>query len=163
MSGIREPSGKNAFINVKNRNHSITAEVEIPEGGGDGVIICQGGNFAGWSLYMKDGKPAYVHNWFDRERYTVSSANALPAGKATIRYDFNYEGGDKQGGAGTGTLYVNGEKVGDGRIENTVGLVFSADETADVGVDYHTPVSPGYPQHGNEFNGKIEKINIDLK
>ena len=91
---------ENAFINVKNRSHSITAEVEIPEGGGDGVLICQGGNFAGWSLYLTDGKPVYVHNWFDRERYTVRGPAALPAGKATIRYEFQYQGGDKPGGGG---------------------------------------------------------------
>ncbi len=153
---------ENAFINVKNRSHSITADLEIPEKG-NGVIICQGGNFAGWSLYMKDGKPAYVHNWFDRERYTVRSTKALPAGKAKLRFEFSYEGGEKPGGAGTGTLFVNDEEVARGKIDNTVGLVFSADETADVGVDYHTPVSPEYPQHGNEFNGEIEKIVIELK
>ncbi|MGI9519007.1 MAG: arylsulfatase, partial [Pirellulaceae bacterium] len=102
-------------------------------------------------------------NWFDRERYTVGGSDVLPAGKAAIRFDFTYEGGETAGGAGTGVLFVNGEKVAEGRIENTVGMVFSADETADVGVDYHTPVSPEYPQHGNEFNGEIEKITIELK
>ena len=112
---------------------------------------------------MHEGKPVYVHNWFDRERYAVRSPQKVPAGTATIRYEFNYEGGEKPGGAGSGTLYVNGNKVAEGRIENTVGFVFSADETADVGVDYHTPVSSDYPQHGNEFNGTIRKVTIDLK
>ena len=154
---------ENAFINVKNRSHHITAEVEIPEGGGEGVIIAQGGRFAGWSLYMKDGKVSYVHNWFDKERYTVTSPEALPAGKATIRYEFAYEGGDKPGGGGTGTLFINNKKVEEGKIGKTVGFIFSADETADVGSDHHTPVTEEYPQHGNEFTGKIEKVTIDLK
>ena len=154
---------ENAFINVKNRSHHITAEVEIPEGGGEGVIIAQGGRFAGWSLYMKDGKVSYVHNWFDKERYTVTSPEALPAGKATIRYEFAYEGGDKPGGGGTGTLFINNKKVEEGKIGKTVGFIFSADETADVGSDHHTPVTEEYPQRGNEFTGKIETVTIDLK
>lgn len=154
---------ENAFINVKNRSHSITANVEIPSDGGDGVIICQGGNFAGWSLYLHEGKPVYVHNWFDRERYAVRGKQPIAPGKATIRYQFTYEGGEKPGGGGSGVLYVNGTKVAEGHIDNTVGFVFSADETADVGVDYHTPVSPDYPQHGNEFNGTIEKVTIELQ
>ena len=84
MTGIME----NAFINVKNRSHSITAEVDIPKGGGEGVILCQGGRFAGWSLYMKDGKPSYVHNWVGKERYTITAPQRVPSGKATIRYEF---------------------------------------------------------------------------
>ncbi len=154
---------ENAFINVKSRSHTITADVVIPDAGAEGVIIAQGGKFAGWSLYTKGGKPAYVHNWLGRERYTVASGEALPPGKATIRYDFTYEGGDKPGGPGTGVLYVNDRKVAEGRIENTVGLVFSADETADVGMDHHTNVTPEYPQFGNQFTGSIEKVTIDLK
>jgi len=154
---------ENAFINVKNRSHSITAEVEIPKGGGEGVIICQGGKFSGWSLYMKGGKPSYVHNWLGRELYKVACPTALPAGRATIRYEFIYEGGKELGKGGIGTLYINGKKVTEGKIGNTVPLVFSADETADVGVDHHTPVTPEYAQHGNEFTGKIEKVTIELK
>ena len=154
---------ENAFINVKSRSHSITAEVEVPEGGGEGVIICQGGKFAGWSLYMKDGKATYVHNWFGRALYTVTSPQALAPGKATIRYDFTYEGGEEMGKGGTGALFVNGTKVAEGKVANTIPFLISADETADVGVDYHTPVSPDYAQHGNEFTGTIKKIVIELK
>ena len=143
---------ENAFINVKNRSHSITAELEIPAGGGEGVILCQGGKFAGWSFYMKDGKLSYVHNWFGRERYTITTPDALPAGEVTVRYEFTYEGGEKPGQGGTGALFVGDRKVAEGRIDKTVGLVFSADETADVGVDYHTNVTPDYPQHGNRVH-----------
>ena len=104
---------ENAFINVKNRSHTITAEVEIPEGGGEGVIVSQGGRFAGWSLYMKGGNASYVHNWVGKERYTVTAQKPVPAGKATIRYEFAYDG-DHPGSGGTGTIYVNGEKAAEG-------------------------------------------------
>ena len=83
---------ENAFINVKNRSHTITAEVEIPQGGGEGVILAQGGRFAGWSLYMKDGKVSYVHNWVGKERYTITAPEPVAPGKVTIRYEFAYEG-----------------------------------------------------------------------
>jgi arylsulfatase len=159
MTGMME----DAFINVKNRSHTITAEVGIPEGGGEGVILCQGGRFAGWSLYMKDGKVSFVHNWVGKERYTITAPQALPAGKATIRYEFAYEGGDKPGMGGTGTIFINGKKVVEGRIENTTPFRFSADETADVGVDEATPVTEAYKERYNEFTGTIEKITIELK
>jgi hypothetical protein len=154
---------ENVFINVKNRSHTITAEVEIPEGGGEGVIIAQGGKFAGWTLYMKDGKVAYEYNFFGRDRYSINSPEALPAGKATIRYEFAYEGGEEAGKGGTGTIFINDKKVAEGKIDQTVPFIFSADETADVGSDHHTPVSDEYAQHGNEFTGKIAKVTIDLK
>ena len=104
-----------------------------------------------------------IHNWFGRELYVVKSPSALPAGRVQVRYEFAYEGGKEFGKGGTGTLYVDGKKVAEGKIGNTVGYLFSADETADVGIDYHTPVSPEYPQHGNEFTGKIHKVTVELK
>jgi arylsulfatase A-like enzyme len=158
MAGITE----NSFINVKNSSHTITAEVEIPRGGGEGVILCQGGRFAGWSLYMKGGKVAYVHNWMDKEYYTISSQKAVPAGKATIRYEFAYDGGDP-GSGGKGTISVNGKKVAEGRIEKTVPFLFSADETADVGLDNATPVTQEYKKRDNQFTGKIAKVTVELK
>jgi len=159
MTGMME----NAFINVKNRSHSITAEVEIPAGGGEGVILAQGGRFAGWSLYMKDGRVSYVHNWVGKEHYTVTAPQPVPAGRATIRYEFAYEGGDEAGMGGTGTLYVNGEQVAQGRIERTTPFLFSADETADVGVDEATPVTPDYAERHNEFNGTIATVTVELQ
>ena len=89
MTGLSE----NVFINVKNRSHTITAEVEIPRDGADGVILCQAGRFGGWSLYLKGGKPTYTYNWLGLQRYTVAAAEAVPAGKATIRFEFAYDGG----------------------------------------------------------------------
>ena len=158
MTGMTE----NAFINVKNRSHAITAEVEMPQDGGNGVILCQGGRFAGWSLYVQEGKVKYVHNWVGKERYTISSDKPVPTGKVTIRYEFAYEGG-KPGSGGKGTMFVNGDKVAEGRIEKTTPFIFSADETADVGQDDATPVTQDYKERDNKFTGKIHKVTIDLK
>jgi arylsulfatase len=153
---------ENAFINVRNKSHTITAEVDIPKHGGKGVILCQGGRFAGWSLYLKDGKPSYVHNWFDVERYPITSREAVPAGKATIRFEFAYDGG-KPGAGGKGTLLVNGKKVAEGRIERTVPFAFGIDETADEGQDDATPVTEDYAQGNNRFTGRIRRITIEVK
>jgi arylsulfatase len=153
---------ENAFINVKNRSHSITAEVEIPEGGADGVILSQGGRFAGWSLYMKDGKISYVHNYVGLERYTITADEPLAPGKATIRYQFDYEGGDAPGKGGTGTISVNGQTVAEGEIGNTTPFLFSADETADVGLDAATPVTEDYAEGENAFTGRIEQVTVEL-
>ena len=154
---------ENTFINVKNRSHSITAEVEIPQDGGEGVIISQGGRFAGWSLYMKDGKVSYAHNWVGKETYTVTSSEPLAPGKATILYDFAYEDGDKPGMGGKGTISVNGQQVAEGQIGNTTPFLFSADETADVGVDGATPVTEDYAEGNNRFTGAITSVTVDLK
>ena len=152
---------ENTFINVKNRSHTITAEVEIPQAGGEGVILAQGGRFAGWSLYMKDGRVSYVHNWVGKERYTITASEPVTPGKATIRYEFAYEG-DSPGSGGTGTIFVNGQKVAEGQIGNTTPFLFSADETADVGVDEATPVTEDYAEGDNEFTGTIEKVTVEL-
>jgi len=152
---------ENAFINVKNTSFSITADVIVPNPPANGVLVAQGGRFGGWSLYVKDGKPAYHYNFLGLKRFTVTSAKPLVPGKATIVFDFAYDGG-VAGKGGTGTLSVNGEKVGQGRIEVTQCCGFSATEGADVGLNTGTPVSPDY-MNPFRFNGKIEKVTIDLK
>ena len=157
MVGMTE----NVFINTKNRSHSITAEVQIPEGGANGVILAQAGRFGGWSLYLKDGKPMYAYNYLGLKTYKVAALKALPAGKATIRYEFVYDGGGL-GKGGTGTLLVNGAKVAEARIEKTQGFVFSADEGADVGLDGETPVTEDYKEGDNKFTGKIHKVVIEI-
>jgi arylsulfatase A-like enzyme len=157
MTGMSE----NAFINVKNRSHSITAEVEIPQNGANGVILAQAGRFGGWSLYVKDGKPTYTYNWLGLQRYTVAAEQALPAGKSTIRFEFAYDG-DGVGKGGTGTLFVNGNTVAKGRIDRTQCCAFSADEGADVGADEGTPVTEAY-KVPFKFTGKIVQVTIDLK
>jgi len=158
MTGMLE----NAFVNLKNRSSSITAEVEIPAGGASGVILAQAGRFGGWSLYFKDGRPAYAYNWIGRETYTVSAAQPLPPGKAEVKLDFAYDGGGR-GKAGNAVLYVNGTKVAEGRIANTNPIMFSADEAADVGVDEGTPVTEAYTAAGSRFSGKIRRVTVELK
>jgi arylsulfatase A-like enzyme len=157
MTGMSE----NAFINVKNRSHTITADVEVPQGGANGVILAQAGRFGGWSLYLKDGKPIYTYNWLGLKQYTIAGGQALPTGKATIRYEFVYDGGGV-GKGGTGTLYVDRKSVATGRIDQTQCCAFSADEGADVGADEGTPVTEDY-QVPFKFTGKIDKVTIDLK
>ena len=159
MTGMSE----NVFINTKNRSHAITAEVTIPKGGAKGVILSQAGRFGGWSLYLKNGKPAYTYNFLGLKRFTIAARNPVPAGKATIRYEFAYDGGGL-GKGGLGTIFVNGKKVAEGRIERTQPFAFSADEGADVGEDGETPVVEDYGIPAPyKFTGKIDKVTIDLK
>ena len=160
MNGMLE----NTFINVKNRSKTITAEVEVPATDANGVLLTQGGRFGGWSLYLKDGKPAYTYNFLGLSRDTVSSDQPVPAGKATIVLDFAYDGGGL-GKGGMATLSVNGEQVAAGRIEKTQPLIFSADETADVGLDNQTPVAEdiGIGRDETRFTGTIEKITLEVR
>jgi arylsulfatase len=159
MSGMME----SVFINVKNTSSVITAEVDVPEGGANGTIIAQGGRFGGWSLYVKDGVPGYDYNFLGLERTTLLATSPLKPGKATVRFEFAYDGGGP-GKGGTGTLLVNGEKVAEGRIERTQAGMFSADETADVGVDLGTPVVEAIgAQATSRFTGHIPSITIEVK
>ena len=157
MIGMTE----NVFINIKNRSHSITADVTVPDAGADGVIISQAGRFGGWSLYLKDGKPTYTYNYLGLSASKVASPKPLKAGKATIRFEFAYDGGGL-GKGGVGTLLVDGEKVAEARIERTQAFIFSADEGADVGQDGETPVTDDYPQEDNKFTGTIRKVVVEI-
>jgi arylsulfatase A-like enzyme len=157
MKGMSE----NVFINAKNKSHTITAEVESSGGTANGAILAQAGRFGGWSLYVKDGKPTYTYNWCGLQEYTVTSSEALPAGKATIRVDFAYDGGGL-GKGGVVTIFVNGKQVGSGRVEKTEPNIFSADEGTDVGLDEGTAVSRNY-SIPFKFTGKINKVTVDLK
>jgi len=154
---------ENAFINTKNTSFDIVAEVEASGSKTNGVIVSQGGTFGGWSLYVKDDKPIYMYNYLGLESYAVKSNTALPKGKSTIRMEFAYDGKLKLGGGGTATMYINGKKVGSGRVEKTQFAVWSADETANVGIDRETPVSPDYTEETSKFTGKIEKVTVTLK
>jgi arylsulfatase len=159
MTGMMEA----VFINVKNRSKTITAEVEIPAGGGTGTILAQGGRFGGWSLYVKDGVPAYDYNFLGLQHSSIVSNKPLAPGKATIRFDFASDGGGP-GKGGTGTLYVNGEQVGSGRIEHTQAGLFSADETADVGIDLGTPVVEAIGAEAkSRFTGHIPKVTVEVR
>jgi len=153
---------ENTFMNIKNRSSKITAELDIPPGGANGAILAQGGRFGGWSLYMKDGKPTYTYNFLGLARYTVAAPEALPSGPATVVLDFAYDGGGP-GKGGKATLFVNGKSVAEERVEKTQPNIFSADETADVGIDNQTPVAEGIgigPE--TRFTGRIEKVTIEV-
>ena len=160
MTGMSE----NAFLNIKNKSKTITAEIDVPEGTvANGTIIAQGGRFGGWSLYVKDGVPAYDYNFLGIERFTVAANGQLKPGKSTIRFEFAYGGGGL-GKGGMGTLYVNDEKVGEGRIERTQPTIFSADETADVGIDLATPVVEAVgSERKSKFTGRIPKVTVEVK
>jgi hypothetical protein len=136
--------------------------VQIPEGGANGVLLAQAGRFGGWSLYLKDGKPIYTYNFLGLTAYKVAAPKPLPAGKATIRYEFTYDGGGS-GKGGKGTILVNGEKVAEGRIDRTQPGMFSADEGVDVGLDGETNVTDDYKEGDNKFTGKIQKVTVELK
>ena len=158
MAGMSE----NVFISTKNVSHSITAEVEIPKGGAKGVILAQAGRFGGWSLYLKDGKPSYTYNFLGLQRFTVAAKQPVAAGKVTIRFEFAYDGGGL-GKGGKGTLFVNGNKVAEGRIDRTQAMIFSADEGADVGEDGETPVVETYGITAPyKFTGKIARVTVDI-
>ncbi len=152
---------ENAFIDVKNRSSSITAELEMPPGSASGVILAQGGAHSGWSLYVKDGRPSFAYNRLGAVT-TIASSERLPAGSVTVTYDFAYDGGGKPGAGGTGTLSINGKKVGSGRLERTIPFIYGT-ETADVGMDLYTAVTTAYAKGENTFTGKIRKVTINVK
>ena len=155
--------GENTVLNVKNRSHTITAEFEVGAAGAEGVLIAQGGRFAGWALYVLEGRLAYCHNWFNTEYYYVRAPDALPSGPVTVQYQFDFDGG-APGAGGTGTLLVNGAVVAEERIEKTVPCVFSADETMDIGRDSASPVTADYPSGpANHFTGDLAWVQIDLE
>jgi arylsulfatase A-like enzyme len=155
MTGMKE----NAFIDVKNRSSSITAELEIPKTGASGVILAQGGAHSGWSLYLKDGKPKFAYNFLGKVT-TIASNERLPAGPVTLTYEFAYDGGaGKFGAGGTGTLSIKGKKIASGKIERTIPFIYGT-ETADVGVDLYTPVTADYKQNDNKFTGTIKKVTV---
>jgi arylsulfatase len=124
-------------------------------------VLAQGGRVGGYSLYFKAGRPTYQYNYLGMQRFTVAAPEAVPAGKAKIRFQFDYDGGG-MGKGGLGTMYVNDKKVAEGRIEKTQPLFFSADETADVGVDEAMPVTEDYKKGDNAFTGKIHKVTIEV-
>lgn len=159
MGGMAE----NVFIDTLSRSYMVTADIEIPKGGGNGVVLSQGGLFGGWSLYIKDRKAKFAYNWLARERYEIETSEPLPEGRITLVYDFTYDGGGPNKG-GTGTISLNGKKIGEGRIEKTQGAVWSlAGETADVGKDAYSPVTDDYDPWDNAFNGKINVIKVAHK
>ena len=159
MTGMLE----NDFINTKNSSFEIVADIEAGDKTTNGVIISQAGRFGGWSFYVNNGTLTYLYNYVGIDQYKVTASAKLPKGKSTVKMDFAYEGGDKPGQGGTATLYINGKSVGSGKIDHTQFSIFSADESANVGLDSETPVSKDYDVESSKFNGKIDKVTISLK
>jgi arylsulfatase len=153
---------ESSVVNIKNKSHAVTAEVVLPEGlTAEGVIIAQGGITGGWSLYAKGGKPKYCYNFYGLQQYYVDGTRAIPAGTHQVRMEFAYEGAPGElAKGGTATLYLDGEKVGEGRIEQTEPMLFSADETCDIGTEAGSPVTKDYATR--KFTGEVNWVEIDV-
>jgi arylsulfatase len=153
---------ENSVLNIKNKSHAVTAQLLVPDGiTPNGVIIAQGGAFGGWAVYVKDGRPAYCYNFFGLTRTKVYGEKEIPTGEHQVRMELAYDGGGLAKG-GTVTVYLDGAKVGEGRVDATEPMAFSGDETTDVGSDSATPVSDDYGPRDSRFNGQIRWVQIDL-
>jgi arylsulfatase len=152
---------ENSVVSIKNKSHSVTAVLEVPASDAKGVIIAQGGNVGGWSLYVKDGKPKYCYNLLGIHYFYVEGDSALPSGEHQLRMEFKYDGGG-MGKGGTASLYVDGRQVGTGKVAATAAMIFSADDGLDIGVDTGSPVSEDYGPRGNDFTGRIKGVEITV-
>ncbi|GAY16960.1 arylsulfatase [Mycobacterium sp. shizuoka-1] len=152
---------ESCVLNIKNKSHSVTADLVVPDGGAAGVICTQGGQVGGWALYVHDGRLKYCYNFFGIQYFFASADEPLPAGKHQVRMEFGYDGGGLAKG-GTVTLYHDGRPVGSGRVEMTIPMGFSADEACDVGRDTGSPASPDYGPTDNAFTGRIDWVQIDI-
>ncbi|TGD88232.1 arylsulfatase [Mycolicibacterium sp. CH28] len=159
FDGMRVAEG--CVLNIKNKSHSVTADVLVPDGGAAGVICTQGGQVGGWALYVHDGRLKYCYNFFGIQYFIIAADQPLPAGKHQVRVEFAYDGGGLAKG-GTVTLYHDGKAVGTGRVEITIPMGFSADEACDVGRDTGSPASPDYGPADNAFTGRIDWVQIDI-
>ncbi|MDY6999146.1 MAG: arylsulfatase [Actinomycetota bacterium] len=148
-------------VNLKNKSHSVTANLDVPESGAGGVIVTQGGSAGGWTLYAHEGKLRYCYNFFGIDYFVTAATEDIPAGKHQVRMEFGYDG-DGLGKGGDVTLYYDGREVGRGRVDRTQPMAFSADEACDVGCDTGSPASLDYGPTGNRFTGTIEWVQLDL-
>ena len=153
--------GENCVLNIKNKSHSVTAQIVVPKSGAEGVIIAQGGNIGGWSLYTKNGKLKYCYNLGGLQYFYAESSVPLPPGEHQVRMEFAYAGGGL-GKGGRVSLYIDGKKVGGGEVPMTQAMIFSADDGLDVGMDSGSPVSPDYGSCGNEFSGEVKGAEIAI-
>ncbi|HSB12475.1 MAG TPA: arylsulfatase [Blastocatellia bacterium] len=151
------PVPRTNMLNFRNRSYSITAEVEMPASGGEGVLLSLGGRFGGFSFYVQKNRLGYAYNWVGLERYSVTSTEAVPEGSAKLRVEFT-----NSPGGGTAALFINDRRVGEGRIARLVPITFGLSEGLTIGRDPATPVTESY-QSPFEFNGKIKKVVMELK
>jgi hypothetical protein len=152
---------ENSVLTIKNTSHAISAQIVVPDGGANGVIVAQGGAFGGFSLYLHEGRPAYCYNLFGLQRFKVYGDAPVHEGEHQVRMEFTYDGGGLAKG-GTATLFVDGSKVGEGRVGGTQPMIFSADETTDVGTDGGTPVSDDYGPKDSRFTGLVRWVQLDI-
>jgi arylsulfatase A-like enzyme len=152
---------ENSVLVLKNKSHAVTAQIVVPGDGAHGVIIAQGGAFGGWSLYAKDGTPVYCYNLFGLQRFKVAGDRPIPPGEHQVRMEFAYDGGGLAKG-GTATLYLDGTEIGQGRVDATEPMIFSGDETTDLGSDTATPVSDDYGPRDNRFTGRVRWVQLDI-
>ena len=152
---------EHSVLSIKNRSFSVTAEVDVPEGGLDGVIIAQGGGFGGWSVYAKDGVLRFAYNLLGIHEFITRADEAVPSGTHQVRMEFAYDGGGL-GKGGDVTLYHDGTAVGSGRVDATQAMIFSADETTDIGYESGTTVSSEYHARSSRLTGKVHWVQLDL-
>jgi arylsulfatase A-like enzyme len=152
---------ENCVLTLKNKSYSVTADITVPESGATGVIITQGGLVGGWSLYAYEGRLKYCYNFLGIDHFMVTAGEPIVAGKHQVRMEFKYDGGGLAKG-GDVTLYYDGKPVGQGRVERTQPMIYSADEACDVGADTGSPASPDYGPTGNKFSGQIDWVQIDI-
>jgi arylsulfatase len=152
---------ENCVLNLKNRSHTITAEIVVPAKGAEGVIVCQGASIGGWSLYAKNGKLKYCYNWGGFKNFFAEAKDPLPEGQHQVRMEFAYAGGGV-GKGGKVTLYTDGKKVGEGDVGATLAMIFSADDGCDVGEDSGSAVSPDYGPVGNAFTGEVKGVQLSI-
>jgi arylsulfatase len=155
----RLPEG--SVINLKNKSHTVTAEINVGDRPANGVIVAQGGAFGGWVLYAKDGVPRYCYNLLGLARYTVTGEAQLTKGTHQLRMEFSYDGGGLAKG-GTATLILDGTKIGEGRLDATIPMLFSADETTDLGKDTGSSVSDDYAPENSTFTGTVNWVQLDI-
>lgn len=153
---------ENCVLNVKNKSHSVTAEIVVPSVDAEGVIIAQGADIGGWSLYAKDGKVRYCYNWGGFEHFIIQGATKLSEGTHQVRMEFAYDGGGL-GKGGHVTLYVDGKKDGEGKVGATLAMIFSADDGCDIGKDGGSAVSPDYKAGDNAFNGRVKGVLLSIE
>ena len=153
---------ENCVLNIKNKSHSITAEIVVPEKGAEGVIVCQGANIGGWTLYAHKGKLKYCYNWGGFKNFMVESADALPAGQHQVRMEFAYAGGGL-GKGGKVTLYTDGKKVGEGNVEATLATIFSADDGTAMSVRIRAPrFRRTTARSATHFNGEVKGVQLSI-
>jgi arylsulfatase len=151
----------NAFsvISTKNKSHRVTAEVVVPAGGGEGVVVAQGGLPGGWSIHVKGGRPTYSYNFYGVDLFQVEGTETLPGGTHRLQMDFDYDGGGVAKG-GTVQLFIDDRLVGRGRVGRTQPLPFASDEPFEIGSDGGSPVSRDYTVH--EFTGEVNWVEIEI-